>query len=63
MLEYVEARVMAQQVNKAISGKIIRDVTANLSPHKFAFYHGDPQDYKKILIGKRIGKAEAVGGM
>ncbi|MDF2612036.1 MAG: glycosylase/AP lyase, DNA-binding [Lachnospiraceae bacterium] len=62
MIELVEARVLAEQANKTIRGKKIKNVITEKSPHKFAFYHGDPQNYKELLKGKIVGEATAYGG-
>ncbi|MHB8131067.1 MAG: endonuclease VIII [Mobilitalea sp.] len=62
MLELVEANVLAGQVNNTIRGKRIRNVIVGQSPHKFAFFHGEPQEYNDLLKGKTIGKAVANGG-
>jgi formamidopyrimidine-DNA glycosylase len=62
MLELVEARVLAEQVNETIRGKRINNVITEQSPHKFAFFHGDPHKYNELLKGKTIGKATAYGG-
>ena len=63
MIEVPEALTIAKQINKSINGKRIDKVVADYSPHKFAWYHGDPQDYSKFLEGKVIGSATAFGGM
>lgn len=63
MIEVPEALAIAKQINKSIKGKRIVKVVADYSPHKFAWYHGDPQEYSKILEGKTIGTATAYGGM
>jgi len=62
MLELPEAAVLARQINENISGKRIIAATANHSPHKFAWYTGDPADYGGRLAGKTIGTAVAYGG-
>lgn len=62
MIELPEAVVLVKQINGAICGKSIRDVIANRSPHKLAWYCGDPQDYKALLTGKRISEATSYGG-
>jgi hypothetical protein len=36
-------------------------VIANATPHKFAWYAGDPADYPKKLMGKTIVGAEYFG--
>jgi formamidopyrimidine-DNA glycosylase len=62
MLELPEALVVAQQINQTIGSKRITNVTAAQSPHKFAWYFGDPEKYQELLSGKVIGKAAACGG-
>ncbi|MCC8022995.1 MAG: endonuclease VIII [Clostridiales bacterium] len=62
MLELPESNTEAQQLTRTLSGKIIRRVAANASPHKFAWYSGDPQDYPARLEGLQIGPATAPGG-
>ena len=62
MLEIPESFTMAEQLNQMVKGKIIKNVTANSSPHKFAFYFGDPGDYHQLLSGKKVGEAKAVAG-
>jgi formamidopyrimidine-DNA glycosylase len=63
MIELPEAIAIAQQINETLSGKKIMNVTAAHSPHKFAWYHGDPQKYHDLLTGKVIGKAAGFGGL
>ncbi|GAP12624.1 formamidopyrimidine-DNA glycosylase [Longilinea arvoryzae] len=63
MLEIPEAAVLARQINQSISGKTIHEVVAAQSPHKFAWYTGDPAGYAGLLTGKTIGAAAARGGM
>ena len=63
MIEIPEAVSYARQLTETISGKKIAGVVAGLSPHKFAWYHGDPKDYDALLRGKTIGTAVAHGGM
>lgn len=63
MLELPEAAVMANQLNASIKGKKIRSVVAAQTPHKFAFFAGDPNTYKTMLAGKKTGAASSLGGM
>lgn len=63
MLELPESHTLAMQLTKAVAGKRVEHVTANASPHGFAFFTGDPADYPSLLEGKRLGEARAVGGM
>ena len=63
MLELPEAIVIAEQVGTALGGKRIKSVTANQSPHKFAWFYGDPGDYNSLLSGNAIESAVPWGGM
>lgn len=62
MLELPESKNIAIQLNEVIRGKVIQNVHANASEHKFAFYNGDPADYPKLLAGKNVGESTAVAG-
>lgn len=63
MLEMPEAAVMAKQISAELQGKMIIHVEANSSPHKFAWFHGDPLRYDDLLRGKTIERAAPHGGM
>jgi len=63
MLELPESKVLSDQLNKTVKGKTVKDVIANKSPHRFAFYAGDPEGYGELLKGKKIGESKPVGGM
>jgi formamidopyrimidine-DNA glycosylase len=63
MIELPEAVVLAKQIGKAVTGKRIKKVTTAKSPHKFAWYYGDPKEYHGLLIGKAIGTATSFGGL
>lgn len=61
MIELPEAVVLARQINQALRGRQITQATANQSPHRFAWYTGDPAEYNDRLTGKVIRDAEAFG--
>ena len=63
MLEIPEALTIADQINSSIRGRQIINVVTEFSPHKFAWYHGNPQGYKELLNGNTIESATAYGGM
>lgn len=63
MLEIPEALTIAHQLNNTVAGKRIMHVTAAYTPHKFAWYYGEPQNYHTLLVGKTIDKAAGYGGM
>lgn len=62
MIELPEAKVVAKQMAKELSGKSISSVIVAQSPHKFAWYSGDPMQYSRMLLGKRITGSESFGG-
>jgi formamidopyrimidine-DNA glycosylase len=63
MIEIPEAESLSGQLTETIGGKRIARVIGGFSPHKFAWYHGDPKDYDALLRGKTIDTALAHGGM
>lgn len=63
MIEIPEALHLAKQINEALIGKKITGAVTESSPHKFAWYHGDPKVYDTILKGKVIEGAAAWGGL
>ena len=46
---------------RTLAGKCIQRAVANQSPHKFAWYTGDPANYNSLLAGKVIRGAAAFG--
>jgi len=63
MIEIPESMTIAMQLNETVCGKKICRVITNASPHKFAFYHGDPMDYNALLTGQVIGDSFGIGAM
>ena len=63
MLEIPEAITIARQVTETLTGRVVQSVTAAASPHKFAWYNGDPADYPARLLGASFLSAEDHGGM
>jgi len=63
MLEIPEATVMAGQINDTLTGKRIVGIITAHSPHKFAWFSGQPEEYQGWLIGQTIDGASALGGM
>ena len=54
MLEIPESKIVSQQALKTLTGKKITEVFTATHPHKFAFFNGDPTNYKRMLTGKEI---------
>ncbi|MGA9294252.1 MAG: hypothetical protein WCE54_20380 [Ignavibacteriaceae bacterium] len=63
MIELPEAAVLALQLNKIAKGRRIKKVIAAQSPHKFAWYQGNPQKYNSLLKGKMINNSANAGGI
>jgi formamidopyrimidine-DNA glycosylase len=57
MIELPEAIVLSKQVTETLAGKRIRHAEANHSPHKFAWFSGDPAAYPGLLAGRVIQDA------
>lgn len=57
MIELPETYVLAEQINRTLVGKTVMNATANASPHKFAWFSGDPAEYQKKLTGKTVKSA------
>lgn len=45
MIEMPEAHVLAQQLAATVMGTTLASVVAGQSPHRFAFFTGDPAGY------------------
>ncbi len=63
MIELPEAAVIAGQINRKVNGRKIKKVIAAHSPHKFAWYQGNPKDYPSLLKDKIIQNAASAGGV
>ncbi len=62
-MELPEALTIARQVNKIVRGKRISGVTVAHTPHKLAWYYGEPRKYPDFLVGEAVGEARAYGSM
>ncbi len=63
MIELPESYVLAEQLNRTTRGKRIAGVTANHTPHRFAWFTGNPAGYHAKLAGKTITGAEVYSGI
>ncbi len=61
MIELPEAVVISKQITQTLGRKRITQAVANASPHKFAWYTGNPAEYNSRMAGKTVSSAEAVG--
>lgn len=62
MIEAPEALLQAEQLNETVRRKRITDVIARHTPHKFAWFHGDPDNYAELLGGRQVERSRAFGG-
>lgn len=60
-MELPETIVIADQANKTLVGKKINNVFNATKSHRFTFYHGDPKEYGKVLIGTTVKSAIGYG--
>jgi lysophospholipase L1-like esterase/formamidopyrimidine-DNA glycosylase len=63
MLELPEAVTIAGQIEQTLQGKRIMNVSANRSPHKFAWFYGELQNYHDLLTEKTVEKTASYGGL
>lgn len=63
MLELPESCMIAKQVKEYLAGKIISYIEVLHSPHKFAFFKGDTDQYEELLEGQKIVSATSHGGL
>lgn len=61
MIELPESLTYARQITETLTGKTIHSVVTAASPHKFAWYHGDPADYAQRLEGSTFISARGIG--
>jgi formamidopyrimidine-DNA glycosylase len=62
MIEIPEAIVLASQLTDELAGKSVSSVEAGHSPHKFAWYYGEPERYPQLAVGAVIDSARPIGG-
>lgn len=63
MIEMPEAVTLAHQLNEKVRGRSIVSAEAGHSPHKFAWYTGDPKGYGALLGGRTVQEARSSGGV
>lgn len=62
MIELPESRTMAKQINEQLTGKIISSIEVLYTPHRFAFFKGDMDQYESLLEGQKVAGASSYGG-
>ncbi len=61
MLEIPESKTISIQAGITLINRKITEVSNATSPHKFAFYCGDPAGYAKLLIGRLVQSTKGHG--
>ena len=61
MIEAPEARYLCEQLTETVVGKRISDVFIQFSPHKFAWFNGNSDEFAEWLVDKRINSAQSQG--
>lgn len=61
MLEIPESANLSRQAANTLVNHTITEVFNATSPHKFAWFNGDPAGYGKLLTGKKIISAKGHG--
>jgi len=62
VIEIPEAIVISDQLNQTVKGKKIINTVAASSPHKFAWFFGEPSEYHALLSGRTLEKAIPYSG-
>lgn len=61
MIELPEAILLGRQMNDVLAGKTVNNVFNATNVNKFAFFNGDPNAYKPLLIGRKVVSAKGMG--
>jgi formamidopyrimidine-DNA glycosylase len=63
MIELPESITLADQIDTKFQGKKLIRIIPAFTPHKLAWYYGDPKKYEPLLAGKVITRTKSVGGI
>lgn len=61
MIEIPESGNIARMANELLLGKVVADVINATSPHRFAWYEGDPLLYSAVLGGRKVECVKGYG--
>jgi len=61
MIEIPESKTISLQAGNTLINRRITEVVNATSPHKFAFYYGDPAGYAKLLSGRQVKSTKGHG--
>jgi len=61
MIELPEVLTITRQMNNELKGKRIETGNRGNSSHKWAFYNRSPDEFERILAGKKTGEVTGDG--
>jgi formamidopyrimidine-DNA glycosylase len=61
VFELPEIATLSDQINKTLTGKVVRKGRLGNSPHKFVWYNRTPAAFERLTRGKKVGKSAARG--
>ncbi len=61
MFEIPEYTTLSRQMNETLFGKIVQTGNLGNVPHKFVWYNRTPEEFGRLVEGKRIGSARVRG--
>jgi formamidopyrimidine-DNA glycosylase len=61
MIEIPESKTISLQASETLTSKRITEVITATSPHKFAFYNGNPAGYAELLTGRQLKSTKGHG--
>ena len=63
MIELPEAITIAEQLDRSLRGKVVAQVLRGNTPHKFAFYNHEPDEYETMLLGTTAAGSGAIANI
>lgn len=63
MLELPESTTVSRQIAETLGGRTVTFAEAAHTPHGFAFYSHDADEYPRLLVGKTLDACDAFGGI
>ena len=61
MFELPELVTLASQINATLEGRVVRDGSLGNRPHKFVWYNRSPDEFARLVAGRRVGESTARG--
>lgn len=61
MIELPEAITIGEQVQQTLAGRMVTGVYGATHLHKFTFFNDTPEEYARMLVGRRVERAQGKG--